>query len=203
MEGVSQVTINTKAGLTFASILRSVLRQDPDVIMIGEIRDAETASIAVRAAITGHLVLSTLHTNTASGAISRLLDLGVEPFLLSSALQGVLAQRLVRKICNQCREEIPLESEKMGPYAKMVKKAFRGKGCKKCNLTGYSGRIGLFELAPMTEAIRQLVYKRAADVEIEKELRKMGLTDIRQDGLHKIEEGITTLEEVLRVTQED
>lgn len=203
LEGISQVAVNTKTGLSFASILRSVLRQDPDVIMIGEIRDAETANIAVRAAITGHLVLSTLHTNTASGAISRLMDLGVEPFLLSSALQGVLAQRLVRKICKECKEEIPLDPEKMGSYAKLVKKAFRGKGCKHCHLTGYSGRIGIFELAPVTDTMRELIYKKAPDIEIEKHLRKMGLIDIRQDGFRKIEEGVTTLEEVLRVTEED
>ncbi|MDO8526729.1 MAG: ATPase, T2SS/T4P/T4SS family [Deltaproteobacteria bacterium] len=200
---ISQVAINPKAGLTFASILRSVLRQDPDVIMIGEIRDAETASIAVRAAITGHLVLSTLHTNTASGAMSRLMDLGVEPFLLSSALQGVLAQRLVRKICAECREEVPLDSEKMGPYAKLVKKAFRGKGCNACHLTGYSGRVGIFEMAPITETLRQLIYNRAPDLEIEKELRRLGHGEIRQDGFSKVEQGITTLEEVLRVTEED
>ena len=200
---ISQVSVNPKVGLTFAAILRSVLRQDPDVIMIGEIRDAETASIAVRAAITGHLVLSTLHTNTASGAISRLMDLGVEPFLLSTALQGVLAQRLVRKICTECREEIPLDSAKMGPYAKMVKKAFRGKGCKSCRLTGYSGRVGLFEMAPITDAIRQLIYNKAPDSEIEKELRRMGHVEIRQDGFNKVEQGITTLEEVLRVTEEE
>ncbi|MDP2600609.1 MAG: GspE/PulE family protein [Deltaproteobacteria bacterium] len=203
IEGVSQVAVHSKTGLTFAGILRSVLRQDPDVIMIGEIRDAETANIAVRAAITGHLVLSTLHTNTAAGAISRLMDLGVEPFLLSSALQGVLAQRLVRKICKDCKEEIPLDPDKLGPYAKLVKKAFRGKGCKHCRLTGYSGRIGIFELAPVTDAIRQLIYKKAPDIDIEKELRKMGLVAIRQDGFRKIEEGITTIEEVLRVTEEE
>lgn len=203
IDGVAQVAVNPKTGLTFASILRSVLRQDPDVIMIGEIRDAETANIAIRAAITGHLVLSTLHTNTAAGAISRLMDLGVEPFLLSSALQGVLAQRLVRKICKECREAILLNPDKMGPYAKLVKKAFRGKGCKQCRLTGYSGRIGIFELAPVTDLIRQLIYKRSPDIDIEKELRQMGLKDIRQDGLRKIEEGITTIEEVLRVTEED
>lgn len=203
IEGIAQISVNPKAGLTFASILRSVLRQDPDVIMIGEIRDAETASIAVRAAITGHLVLSTLHTNTAAGAISRLLDLGVEPFLLSTALQGVLAQRLVRKICKECKEPVPVDTSKLGPYAKLVKKAFRGKGCKNCHLSGYSGRIGIFEMAPVDDSIRQLIYNRANDSEIEKQLRAMGFIDMRQDGFSKVEQGITTLEEVLRVTQED
>lgn len=202
IEGVSQINVNPKIGLTFANILRSVLRQDPDVIMIGEIRDSETANIAVRAAITGHLVLSTLHTNTAIGAISRLIDLGAEPFLVSSALQGVLAQRLVRKICPHCREELKVDEAKLGPYAKLVKKAFRGKGCKKCHLTGYQGRIGIFELAPITDSIREMIYRRASDSEIEEVVRKMGFVDMKAEGLRKVEQGITTLEEVLRVTEE-
>lgn len=203
LDGISQIAVHPKAGLTFAGILRSTLRQDPDVIMIGEIRDSETASIAVRAAITGHLVFSTLHTNTAAGAISRLLDLGVEPFLLSTALQGVVAQRLVRKICRECREAVPIDVTKLGPYARLVKKAFRGKGCKSCHLSGYIGRVGIFELAPINDIIRQLIYNRAIDVDIEKQLRQMGFADMRQDGFRKVEQGITTLEEVLRVTQED
>lgn len=203
LEGISQVAVNPKTGLTFVSILRSVLRQDPDVIMIGEIRDTETAQIAIRAAITGHLVLSTLHTNTASGAISRLLDLGVEPFLLNAALRGVLAQRLVRKICSHCKEAISLDPAKLGPYAKRLKQAFRGRGCEECSLSGYKGRIGIFELAPMTDSVRELVYKRASDQEIEKELRGLGYISIREDGFCKVEEGITTIEEVLRVTEEE
>lgn len=203
IEGINQIAVSPKVGLTFATILRSVLRQDPDVIMIGEIRDAETAQIAVRAAITGHLVLSTLHTNTAAGAISRLMDLGVEPFLLSSALQGVVGQRLVRKICSKCQEQIDMEKEKLGPYAQMVSKVFRGKGCPHCHFTGYSGRIGIFEMAPINEKISQLIYNRAPEAEIEKELRAMGLEDMRKDGFRKIEEGLTTLEEVLRVTEEE
>ncbi len=203
VEGVSQVSVNPKANLTFANILRSVLRQDPDVIMIGEIRDAETANIAIRAAITGHLVLSTLHTNAAAGSISRLLDLGVEPFLLNAALRGILAQRLVRKICGHCKEEIPLDADKLGPYAQKLKKAFRGKGCEACQLSGYSGRIGIFELAPLTDTVRQLIYKGTSDLDIEKELRSQGVISVREDGLRKVEQGITTIEEVLRVTEED
>lgn len=203
IEGVSQIAVQPKANLTFASILRSVLRQDPDVIMIGEIRDAETANIAVRAAITGHMVLSTLHTNTASGAISRLLDLGVEPFLINAALRGVMAQRLVRKICPNCKEEIPLASIKLENYLQKIKQAFRGKGCPQCLRSGYHGRIGLFELAPINDAIRTLVCQKASEVEIERELRQQGLISLREDGFRKVERGITTIEEVLRVTEEE
>ncbi|MBI4411544.1 MAG: type II/IV secretion system protein [Deltaproteobacteria bacterium] len=203
IEGINQVAVHAKAGLTFASVLRSVLRQDPDVIMIGEIRDAETAQIAVRAAITGHMVLSTLHTNTAAGAISRLLDLGVEPFLLSSALKGVLAQRLVRKICPDCRQEVKPDVSKLWEGAKDLKKAFQGKGCKACGYTGYSGRVAIFELAPINDTIRGLMHVRASDDKIVGAFREMGVKSILKDGVEKIESGVTTVEEVLRVTQED
>ncbi|MBI2338970.1 MAG: type II/IV secretion system protein [Deltaproteobacteria bacterium] len=203
IEGINQVAVHTKAGLTFASVLRSVLRQDPDVIMIGEIRDAETAQIAVRAAITGHMVLSTLHTNTAAGAISRLSDLGVEPFLLSSALKGVLAQRLVRKICPQCRQEVKPDDKREWDEGRKLKKAFQGKGCKECGFTGYRGRLAIFELAPINDAVREMIHMRAPDNKIVEEFRKIGVKSIIQDGMEKIENGITTVEEVLRVTQED
>lgn len=204
IEGINQVAVNSKANLTFAGVLRSVLRQDPDVIMIGEIRDAETAQIAVRAAITGHLVLSTLHTNTASGALSRLVDLGVEPFLLSSALKGVLAQRLVRQICIHCRFEVKPELLKGASTKNLpLKKAFQGKGCKACGYTGYKGRIAIFELAAINDAARVHICERAPEAKIIEEFRKMGVKSILQDGLEKVERGITTLEEVLRVTQED
>lgn len=206
IEGITQVEVNAKAGLTFASVLRSVLRQDPDVIMVGEIRDSETAQIAVRAAITGHMVLSTLHTNTAAGVVSRLLDLGVESFLLSSALKGVLAQRLVRKICADCRQEVSPEIIHMGQlasHASQLKKAFKGKGCKKCSYTGYAGRVGIFELAPIDEKVQELIHKKSPDTVIEKIFREMGIPSILEDGLRKVEQGITTLEEVMRVTQED
>ncbi|MBI4124807.1 MAG: Flp pilus assembly complex ATPase component TadA, partial [Deltaproteobacteria bacterium] len=199
IEGIAQVAVNVKTGLDFARVLRSVLRQDPDVIMIGEIRDAETANIAIRAAITGHMVLSTLHTNTAAGAISRLLDLGVEPFLLNAALNGVMAQRLVRKICPACKEEFPLNPDKLGDLAQKIKKAYRGKGCPECLLSGYHGRVGIFELVPVTEALREMVYKKASDVALEAEVRKMGIVSLREDGFRKVEKGITTIEEVLRV----
>lgn len=195
IDGVNQVAVNAKAGLTFAKVLRSVLRQDPDVIMIGEIRDAETAQIAVRAAITGHMVLSTLHTNTAAGAISRLNDLGVESFLLASALKGVMAQRLVRKICPQCQHEI-----KPGPE---TKKAFQGKGCKACNFSGFAGRVGIFELAPIDDAVRELIHNKASDGEIVKTFKTHGVKTILQDGVEKVEAGLTTWGEVMRVTQEE
>ncbi len=203
MVGVNQAQINTKAGVTFASALRSILRQDPDVIMIGEIRDGETAEIAVRAAITGHLVLSTLHTNSAAGTISRLQDLGVESFLLSSALIGVLAQRLVRKICPQCRVEFPPNPEYLQLIGQKVKKNFRGQGCSACRMSGYSGRIGIFELAPMGEEVRKLIGVRASDKEIEKELRRLGVQSLLDNGLDKVEKGLTTLDELIRVTQEE
>jgi len=201
--GVNQAQINLKAGMTFASALRSILRQDPDVIMIGEIRDSETADIAVRAAITGHLVLSTLHTNTAAGTISRLNDLGVEPFLLSSAMIGVLAQRLVRKICPSCRKEVPPDAARLGPLAAFVKKCFMGQGCPSCRMSGYIGRIGIFELAPISESVRRKISTKAVDQEIEEEFRKMGVRSMVEEGLEKVNQGITTVEEVLRVTQED
>ena len=201
--GVNQAQINIKAGVSFASALRSILRQDPDVIMIGEIRDSETAEIAVRAAITGHLVLSTLHTNTAAGAISRLIDLGVPPFLMSSALIGVLAQRLVRKICPKCRCEDGMDPTKLGPFADLVKKSYRGRGCTSCRMSGYSGRLGIFELGTITETVRQKIVARATDQQIETEFRQMGIRSILEDGLHKVNEGLTTVDEILRVTQED
>lgn len=202
--GVTQAQVSAKAGVSFASALRAILRQDPDVIMLGEIRDRETAEIAVRAAITGHMVLSTLHTNTTSGSISRLLDLGVEPFLLSSALVGILAQRLVRKICAGCREEIPPpDFSLVEPLAGRVKKFYRGKGCNQCRFSGFSGRIGIFELAPIRGAVRALIDQRASDAKVEEEFRRAGVRAMLEDGLAKVEAGITTIEEVLKVTQEE
>lgn len=200
--GVNQTQINTKAGMNFASALRSILRQDPDVIMIGEIRDGETGEIAVRAAITGHLVLSTLHTNTAAGAISRMNDLGVEHFLLSSALIGVLAQRLVRKICPQCKVEEEPSPALIQLVGRAVKKSYRGQGCKACRMSGYKGRAGVFELAPIDEKVRKLISDKSPDHVIEEEFRKQGIQSLLENGLEKVEHGITTLEEVVRVTQE-
>lgn len=203
IEGVNQVHVNTKTGLSFASVLRSVLRQDPDVIMIGEIRDAETAQIAVRAAITGHMVLSTLHTNTAAGAISRLQDLGVESFLLASALKGLMAQRLVRRICSQCREEVDPKDIHLKGIQEELKKAFQGKGCPACHYSGYRGRLGIFELAAVDENVRQAIHHNQPEEAIVEIFKKNGVKSIVRDGLDKVEQGLTTVEEVLRVTQED
>lgn len=203
IEGINQIAVNIKAGLTFATILRSVLRQDPDVIMLGEIRDKETAEIAVRAAITGHLVLSTLHTNSAAGICSRLHDLGVEPFLLATALKGVLAQRLVRRICKNCKIEVPIDRERYGVLVEKLGKAYHGKGCKDCSYTGYRGRAGIFELAHINDHTRSAIAKGLDDSQIEKTFREANVKSIIQDGTDKVSAGITTIEEVLRVTSED
>lgn len=200
---IRQSQINPKGGLTFATGLRSILRQDPDVIFVGEIRDGETAEMAVRASLTGHLVFSTLHTNDAVGAIPRLLDMGVEPFLLASSLTAVIAQRLVRTICKQCKEEtIPdprllrrLGSEELTRNAKL----YRGKGCPSCRGTGYRGRIGVFELLSMNPKLSELIMKRTDSNVILKEATKGGFKTLREDGIEKVLKGITTLEEVLKL----
>lgn len=200
---ISQVQVNPKAGLTFASGLRSILRQDPDVIMIGEIRDVETASIATHAALTGHLVLSTLHTNEAVGAIARLIDMGVEPFLITSSLIGVLGQRLIVKICPYCKESYTAEVDilrNIGIKGKIL--LHKGKGCGECRFTGYLGREGLFELLQITEGIKKLIVEKATASEIKAQAIKEGFKTMREEGLLKAVEGITTIEEVLRVTQE-
>ncbi|MEK6582032.1 MAG: ATPase, T2SS/T4P/T4SS family [Nitrospirota bacterium] len=200
---INQVQVNPKAGLTFASGLRSILRQDPDVIMIGEIRDVETASIATHAALTGHLVLSTLHTNEAVGAIARLIDMGVEPFLITSSLIGVLGQRLIVKICPYCKESYSAEEDilrRIGIKGKIL--LHRGKGCGECRSTGYLGREGLFELLIITEGIKKLIVEKATASEIKAQAVKEGFKTMREEGLLKVVEGVTTLEEVVRVTQE-
>ena len=203
---VNQVQINPKAGLTFASGLRSFLRQDPDIIMVGEIRDLETAEIAVHASLTGHLVLSTLHTNDAPTAFTRLIDMGVEPFLASSSVAAVMAQRLVRTICPKCKEEYqpPKEVlEKLGLSKEKGLKFYRGKGCRNCKNTGYFGRTGIFELLIPNEKIKDMVVKKTPSTELRKEAMKAGMMSLREDGVFKIKKGITSVEEVLRVTQEE
>lgn len=202
LELVRQMQVNPKAGLTFANGLRSILRQDPDIIMVGEIRDLDTAEISIQAALTGHLVFSTLHTNDAPGAITRLVDMGVEPFLIASSIIGVVAQRLVRKICQDCKEPyVPSFLKNMGLSEKT--KFFRGKGCKKCMNTGYRGRLGIFELMIPNDQIRALAVAKASATEIRKAALKSGMVTMRDDGVEKVKSGITTLEEVLRVTQEE
>ncbi|MCM8798534.1 MAG: Flp pilus assembly complex ATPase component TadA, partial [Candidatus Omnitrophica bacterium] len=202
----NQVQINPKAGLTFASGLRAFLRQDPNIIMVGEIRDRETAEIAVHAALTGHLVLSTLHTNDAPGALTRLVDMGVEPFLVSSSVIGVIAQRLVRMVCPECKEEYkPSISllEQLGIKKKDDLKFYRGKGCLTCRETGYLGRTGIFELMLMNEEMAEMVVAKAPSKDIRKVAIKHGMETLREDGIRKALAGITTLEEIIRVTQEE
>ena len=205
IEGIGQTQVNTKVDMTFARGLRAILRQDPDVVMVGEIRDLETAQISVQASLTGHLVLSTLHTNTASGAITRMEDMGVEPFLLSSSLLGVLAQRLVRTLCPHCREEHLPDEEEMHLLAlPSDNKApiYRAVGCEECNFKGYKGRTGIHELLQVDDKIRELIHNGKGEQAIEKLIRTT-TPSIRRDGFDKVMLGMTTLEEVLRVTRED
>jgi type IV pilus assembly protein PilB len=206
--GINQVQMHEEIGLTFASSLRSFLRQDPDIIMVGEIRDFETAQIAVQAALTGHLVLSTVHTNDAPGTVTRLIDMGIEPFLISSAVILILAQRLIRKICMDCREPTKVHPQlliDLGIPPDEVKSfpVYKGKGCPICNNTGYKGRVGLYEVMPMREEVKELVLSRASTSEIKKEAIRLGMKTLRQSGIMKIKDGVTTIEEVLRSTIED
>jgi type IV pilus assembly protein PilB len=206
LAGVRQIQVDTKVELTFANGLRSILRQDPNIIMVGEIRDLETAEIAVQAALTGHLVFSTLHTNDAPGAITRLTDMGVEPFLVSSSLIGVLAQRLVRKICVECKEKHAPTKEELkdiglGANEKII--FYRGKGCPKCMNTGYKGRISIYELMIPDEKIHNAIVAKAPTDEIRKLARAAGMVTLEEDGIEKVRQGITSVEEVLRVTRED
>ncbi len=203
---IRQTQINPKSGITFATGLRSILRQDPDIIMIGEIRDRETSEIAHQSALTGHLVLSTLHTNDAPEAITRLMDIGVEPYLISSSLIGVLAQRLVRTICPDCKTSYQADRNLLSELNDEVSKSkepltlYRGKGCKNCKQSGYRGRTGIFELLPINEKIKQLISEKASTQSIRETAKKMvGMVSLREDGLRKVLRGITTLEEVDRV----
>ncbi|MFA6216305.1 MAG: ATPase, T2SS/T4P/T4SS family [Candidatus Omnitrophota bacterium] len=208
LEGINQVTIRPDIGLTFAGALRSILRQDPNVIMVGEIRDFETIDIAIKSALTGHLVLSTLHTTTACGAIIRLMNMGIEPFLINSALICVVAQRLLRKICASCKEEYSISDEviqslQLDAYGIKNAKFYRGKGCPRCFNTGYSGRVGIGEVLLLTVRIRELILERAQEYVIKQQARKEGMRTLRQQGLDVAISGLTTLEEVLRVTAPD
>ena len=206
--GINQVQMHEDIGLTFASPLRSFLRQDPDIIMVGEIRDFETAQIAIQAALTGHLVLSTVHTNDASGTITRLIDMGIEPFLISSAVILILAQRLIRKICAECKEPVKIPAQlliDLGVHPDEVKSftAFKGKGCTTCNGTGYKGRLGLYEVMTMKEEVKELVLARASASEIKKEAIRLGMKTLRQSAIQKVRNGMTTIEEVFRSTMDD
>jgi type II secretion system protein E len=206
LRGVNQIPVRPKIGLSFASGLRHIVRQDPDVIMVGEIRDLETAEIAIQAALTGHLVFSTLHTNDAPGAVTRLQDMGCEPYLVSSVLSGVLAQRLVRRICQSCRapdHPDPAELLGLGVTDPTGVELFRGKGCDECRGTGYRGRTGIYELFRITEETRGLIVKRVPAGEIRHHAVEHGMATLREDGWAKACAGLTTVEEILRVTQED
>lgn len=202
IEGVQQIAVNNKAGLTFATGLRSILRQDPNIIMVGEIRDQETARIAVQSALTGHLVLSTLHTNNAVGAVTRLLDIGIEPFLVAAALRGVVAQRLVRRICPNCREVYPVSQAELailGCEPSSGVKLYRGRGCEKCNHTGYKGRMAIQEVLPVTSELQNLFIKGAEEEILLTQASANGFATLRQDCIAKVLAGQTTVEELLRV----
>lgn len=200
LPGIGQTQVNTKVDMTFARGLKAILRQDPDIVMIGEIRDNETAAIAVQASLTGHLLLSTLHTNTAIGAVLRLQDLGIEPFLLSSSLEALMAQRLVRKLCTHCREQHEAsESECERISLEPGSMIFRAKGCEKCNHTGYKGRTGIYEIIPVDDGLRQLIHEGVGEKEMLAHARQYSHS-IDEDGRGKVLEGITSVEEVLRVT---
>jgi len=200
LEGINQSNVNEKAGLTFAAQLRAILRQDPDVVLVGEIRDQETAEIACRAAMTGHLVLSTLHTNDAVSAIPRLIDMGVEPFLISSALAGVVAQRLVRVICPHCKRGYEPSLTEIQVLGRMVDKLYRGGGCSACGGRGYLGRIGVHEILVVDDDIRELTVKHVPSSQILEAARRKGMVPMSQDGIEKVVQGITTLEEVTAKT---
>lgn len=201
MSGINQIQVRPKIGLTFASGLRHIVRQDPDIIMVGEVRDLETAGIAIHAALTGHLLFSTLHTNDAPGAITRLMDMGIENYLVSSTLICVMAQRLVRRLCPQCREQQKVPEEVLRKLDAHITEIWTGKGCDACSGTGYRGRIGIFEVLPINDAIRELIMVRATVREIKDKAVSLGMRTLREDGIEKVKKGITTFDEVLRVTQ--
>ncbi len=205
INGINQIHVNPQIGLTFAAGLRSIVRQDPDVIMVGEMRDLETAEIGIRAALTGHLVLSTLHTNDAPSALTRLVDMGAEDYLLASSILGVLAQRLVRVICPSCREEQSVEPEylkELGFSPDQLPRVYEGRGCKECSSTGFLGRLGIFELMLMDENLRRLTIANADSTQLRKAAIEGGMVTLRRDGFEKVRRGWTTISEVIRVTQD-
>jgi len=201
MQGITQIQVRPKIGLTFANGLRHIVRQDPDVIMVGEIRDMETASIGIHASLTGHLLFSTLHTNDAPGAITRLMDMGVENYLVASTLICVMAQRLVRRICQHCKVKQDVSEDILRKFNSSVKEVWAGSGCEYCSGTGYRGRVGIFEVLPVGEDIRELIMARATVKEIKDKAIALGMRTLREDGIEKVKKGITTIDEVLRVTQ--
>jgi type II secretory ATPase GspE/PulE/Tfp pilus assembly ATPase PilB-like protein len=208
MSGINQVQVNTEIGMTFPAALRSILRQAPNIIMIGEIRDGETANIAINAALTGHLVFSTLHTNDAPSAVARLVDIGVQPFLVSSAVRAIMAQRLVRKVCPNCRhpyEMTDIELSALGLKATQLEgsSVTKGVGCDTCKHLGYKGRAGIFEIFIIDDDVRHMINSKASTVELRKRAREMGMRTLREDGVRKVLAGMTTAEEVIGVTMSD
>ncbi len=204
--GLTQININPKAGLTFANGLRSIVRSDPDIIMVGEIRDKETAEIAIQAALTGHMVLSTFHANDAATAPNRLIEMGIEPYLITSALSGVISQRLVRLLCENCKKAYCADKEtlKLLGLEKELKNChqiYRPVGCPQCSSTGYLGRTAIFEFLPMTTTVSQLIITKRSSEEINQAARSEGMKSLKEHGLEKVKEGITSLEEVIRVTR--
>jgi general secretion pathway protein E len=208
ISGIGQIQVRPKIGLTFAAGLRSILRQDPDVILVGEIRDHETAEMAVQASLTGHLVFATLHTNDSAGAVTRLTNMGIEPFLVTSSTIAIQAQRLVRRTCSQCKESYtpdrdPLQELSIRLDDPRAKTLWRGRGCDKCSQRGYYGRTGIFELLVMSQKIQEMVLQGADSNAIKREAHKEGMRTLREDGAEKMLRGLTTLEEILRVTRDD
>ena len=206
MSGINQVQVNRDVGLDFSAALRSILRQAPNIVMIGEIRDSETADIAMEASLTGHLVFSTLHTNDAPSAVTRLTDMGVKPFLVASAMRAALAQRLVRAICTKCKEEYTIterDKKMLGPLAKLAPdKMYMGKGCSACN-GGYKGRKGIFEIFEVDDTIQRLIFDHAPTSVLRQRAREMGMRTLREDGMLKVAAGMTSLKEVLQATMGD
>ena len=200
MNDIMQIQIVPKVGLTFSSCLRSVLRHDPDIIMVGEVRDTETAELAIRSALTGHLIFSTLHTNDATSGVARLIDMGIEPFLLVSAVKAFIAQRLIRVICEKCKEEN--SNAYVSPDKKVnIKKHYKGKGCDECRDTGYKGRTAIHEIFIIDKEMQELIISEASSQEIRRKACEQGMTTLRENGWEKVKNGITTVEEVLRVTE--
>lgn len=207
LDGINQIQVHPKIGLTFAASLRSILRHDPDIVLVGEIRDAETAENAIQASLTGHTVFSTLHTNDAAGAFTRIVDMGIEPFLVASTVEGIMAQRLVRRLCNSCKESYTPTSEDVPrdfPWELLDgRPLFRARGCRECRNLGYTGRFGIYELLATTENVRQLAHDRASSFEIKKAALKDGMLTLRMDAFRRAMEGATSMDEVLRATKQD
>ena len=205
MDGIVQVPIDSSIGNTFAQCLRAILRQDPDVILVGEIRDTETAEIAIQASLTGHMVFSTLHTNDAPSTITRLRDMGVPPFLITATVEGILAQRLVRRICSKCKEETRPSNDmlaelRLNPAETAAKRFYRGRGCQACNNTGYRGRVGLFELMILNDELRDMIMRNASTDELRERSRSYGMVMLRDAGMEAVYAGTTTVEEIVRET---